>query len=215
MKRVRHLSEATLNKVAARIGESFWAYPYAEEEGGLKPYFPSRAAMTDYMKALVAAGIECGQFYCTDGGEGYIMLSSSFGEHPDFRSILNMVRSMRRALCGWRKLLAFLKAANAGGDSLETVMKQQKKPYVKVEMLIVTKEHQGQGYMRTLMDFAYAKAAQRHAALILDTDAKGKCDRYLHLGMELAGTRTAAGIPIYDLIREAPECGAAAQNQTD
>ena len=59
-------------------------------------------------------------------------------------------------------------------------------------------------HMRRLMQFAYKMAAKHNAALILDTDAKGKCDRYLHLGMKLARTRTAAGFPIYDLIREAP-----------
>ena len=35
---------------------------------------------------------------------------------------------------------------------------------------------------------------------ILDTDAKGKCDRYVHLGMKLVQTRKAGGCKIYDLM---------------
>ena len=35
---------------------------------------------------------------------------------------------------------------------------------------------------------------------ILITDAKGKCDRYVHLGMKLVQTRMAAGCMIYDLM---------------
>lgn len=204
MKRVRHLSEETLNKVAAQIGESFWDYPYADGEGGLKAFIPSRQAMDEYMKAFVIAGMESGTLYSTDGGEGYILLTSSDGEHPNLKSILKMAKTMKNALGGWKQLSAFLKTANAGGEPLEKIMKRQKKPYVKVEMLIVTKEYQGQGYMRRLMGFAYAIASKKNASVILDTDAKGKCDRYLHLGMKLERTRTAAGFPIYDLIREAP-----------
>ena len=145
MKRVRHLSEGTIDKVAAQIGESFWDYPYAEGEGGLRTFFPSKQAMCDYMRSFVVAGLESGTLYSTDGGEGYILLTSSDGEHPGLMSLLRMSHSMKEALGGWRALAGFLKAANGGGTPLETVMKRQKKPYVKVEMLIVTKDHQGQG----------------------------------------------------------------------
>lgn len=83
---------------------------------------------------------------------------------------------------------------------LEIQMKKQKKSYVKVEMLIVSEKYQGQGYMRKLMEFAYKMADKNGCPCILDTDAKGKCDRYVHLGMELVQTRTAAGCKIYDLM---------------
>lgn len=38
--------------------------------------------------------------------------------------------------------------------------------------------------------------------VILDTDAKSKCDKYMHLGMQLAGTRRfgKSGM-LYDLIK--------------
>lgn len=38
--------------------------------------------------------------------------------------------------------------------------------------------------------------------VILDTDARSKCDKYIHLGMELAGTRRFGenGV-LYDLIK--------------
>ena len=49
-------------------------------------------------------------------------------------------------------------------------------------MLIVTENYQGQGYMRKLMEFAYKMADKNGRPCIPDTDAKGKCDRYVHLG---------------------------------
>lgn len=90
-------------------------------------------------------------------------------------------------------------------QALEQRLKKQKQPYVKVEMLIVTKEYQGQGYMRKLMTYAFKMAEKKNCPCILDTDAKGKCDRYIHLGMELEQTRTAAGAKIYDLIYDTKE----------
>jgi hypothetical protein len=57
-----------------------------------------------------------------------------------------------------------------------------------------------QGFMRKLMEFAYKVAEKNGCPCILDTDAKGKCDRYVHLGMKLVQTRTAAGCKIYDLM---------------
>ena len=109
MKRVRHLSEEALHQVASQIGESFWDYPYADGEGGLKALIPSRQAMCEYMKAFVGAGMESGTLYSTDGGEGYILLTTSDGEHPGLRSILKMGVTMKNALGGWGKLSAFLK----------------------------------------------------------------------------------------------------------
>ena len=202
MKKVRSLSKEKIDEISALIGASFWDYPYEPGEGGLKPFFPSKAAMTEYMKSFVIAGIESGTFYSTDNGEGYILITDTKGNHPGFGSIVRMARRMKNALGGWGKLFSFLKQANSGCDKkpLEILMKKQKKQYVKVEMLIVTEKYQGQGYMRKLMEFAYKIADKNVCPCILDTDAKGKCDRYVHLGMKLVQTRKAGGCKIYDLM---------------
>jgi len=136
MKRIQSLSEEKLNEISALIGESFYEYPYGKGEGGLRALIPSRQAMNEYMKALVIAGIESGTFYSTDGGEGYILLTDSEGSHPKTMSILRMMRNIKNALGGWKKLFTFLKTANSGGETLEQSMKKQKKPFVKVEMAL-------------------------------------------------------------------------------
>ena len=42
---------------------------------------------------------------------------------------------------------------------------------------------------------------RKHGGPDLDTDAKSKCDKYMHLGMELAGTRDFGPYgKLYDLI---------------
>lgn len=49
---------------------------------------------------------------------------------------------------------------------------------------------------------AFADGDRLGIPVILETDARSKCDKYLHLGMKLAGTRRFGthGL-LYDLIR--------------
>ncbi len=50
-------------------------------------------------------------------------------------------------------------------------------------------KYQRQGYMRKVLNIAFAEGDRLGVSVILETDAKNKCDKYVHLGMELAGTR--------------------------
>ena len=89
-----------------------------------------------------------------------------------------------------------------GSPGLDDQFKKAKKPYIFVGMVCVREKYQGQGFMRKLLDFAFAEGDRLGVPLILDTDAKSKCDKYVHLGMEVAGTRSFGehGV-LYDLIR--------------
>ena len=127
MKKVRSLSKEKIDEISELIGASFWDYPYETCEGGLKQFIPSKAAMPEYMKSFVIAGIESGTFYSTDNGEGYILITDTKGNHPKFISIIKMIRRMKNALGGWGKLFSFLKQANSGCGKkpLEIQMKKQ------------------------------------------------------------------------------------------
>ena len=81
MKKVRSLSPKRIDEISALIGASFWDFPYEPGEGGLKPFFPSKSAMTEYMKSFVIAGIESGTFYSTDRwGKEYASFSQQLCE---------------------------------------------------------------------------------------------------------------------------------------
>ena len=108
MKKVRLLSKKIIDEISALIGASFWDYPYEPGEGGLKPSFPSKAAMTEYMKSFVIAGMESGTFYSTDHGEGYIIITDTKGNHPNIKSIVKMAQRMKNALGGWGKAFDIL-----------------------------------------------------------------------------------------------------------
>ena len=89
-----------------------------------------------------------------------------------------------------------------GGASLQDRMDKEKKPYIFVGLVCVREQYQGQGYMRKVLDIAFAEGDRLGVPVILETDAKSKCDKYVHLGMELAGTHDLGAFgKLYDLIR--------------
>ena len=89
-----------------------------------------------------------------------------------------------------------------GGASLKDRMDKEKKTYIFVGLVCVREEYQGQGYMRKVLDIAFAEGDRLGVPVILETDAKSKCDKYIHLGMELAGTHDLGAFgKLYDLIR--------------
>ena len=89
-----------------------------------------------------------------------------------------------------------------GGASLQSRMDKEKKPHIFVGLVCVREQYQGQGYMRKVMDIAFAEGDRLHVPVILETDAQSKCGKYVHLGMELAGVRDMGRYgKMYDLIR--------------
>ena len=81
-------------------------------------------------------------------------------------------------------------------------MKKTKKKYIRIEMLVVRKEYQKQGFMKQMLNSVFDYADNKNVALILDTDDKDKCERYLHLGMSLDRIRNCGErFHMYDLIR--------------
>ena len=114
----------------------------------------------------------------------------------------NLARNLFRAGKDVTLLARLGMAVKRGGASLRDRMDKKKKPYIFVGMVCVREPYQGQGYMRKVMELAFAEGDRLHVPVILETDARSKCDKYRHLGMELAGTRDLGAFgKLYDLIR--------------
>lgn len=99
-------------------------------------------------------------------------------------------------------LVRFTRIMSQGGPGLDKRLDREKKPYIFVGLVCVRQAYQGQGYMHKVMEMAFAEGDRLGIPVILETDARSKCDKYLHLGMKLAGTRRFGthGL-LYDLIR--------------
>ena len=102
----------------------------------------------------------------------------------------------------FRELCRFARLMKRAGASLNDRYDKEKTPHIYVVLVCVTEKYQGQGYMRKVLEMAFADGNRLQVPVILETDAKSKCDKYVHLGMELAGTRDAGELgTLYDLIK--------------
>ena len=145
--------------------------------------------------------LKSGMLYTTgEEGEGYIAYRRP-GEKVSLRAGFPLAKAFLGAMKPG-KLIRFAKIMSKGGAGLTKRYDKEKKPYIYVGLVCVREKYQGQGYMRKLMNMAFSEGNRLGVPVILDTDAKSKCDKYMHLGMELAGTRRfgESGV-LYDLIK--------------
>lgn len=185
-------------KQIADLGHAFGYYDYGAEHG-LIDAFPSRDAVAAFIRGYVRMAFRNGMLYATsENGEGYSVYKLP-GQKVALRSMLPLAKAFFSAM-SLREIGYFLWVMAKGGAGLDKQLDKEKKPYVFVGLVCVREKCQG--YMRKVMDMAYAQGDRLGVPVILETDAKSKCDKYVHLGMELAGTRSfGTQEMLYDLIR--------------
>lgn len=191
----------TINESAIYdIGHTFGYYDYGQETG-LPAAFSGQQATTEYICAYVHGMLQGGFLHTTsERGEGYIAYKLP-KEKMSFQTLWPIAKGM---LCNssLKRLVRFGVAIKRGGTSLQDRMDKEKKSYIFVGLVCVREQYQGQGYMRKVMDIAFAEGNRLGVPVILETDAKSKCDKYMHLGMELAGVRDIGEFgKLYDLIK--------------
>ena len=131
------------------------------------------------------------------------MLSGEGAGRVKFFDGIKMVAAEKKALGGLSNMKAFIKACFAEGNTIEMRMRKAKRKFIRIEMLVVRPEFQGQSYMRTILEDVYRLAEKKGVPVILDTDDKDKAMRYEHLGMKLDCVRNCGDkFHMYYLIRE-------------
>ena len=205
MIKLQGLSREQVREISRQIAGAFYNYKYSDEDIGLIKYISSEEAMFIYIDAIVRAAYKSGVLYATSQRqEGYLMLSGEgAGGRIGFVDGMRMIAAEKKALGGFGNMKRFINACFCDGGTIETRMRREKWKFLRVEMLAVRKEYQGQGYMRQMMEYAYGIAEKHHVPVILDTDDKDKAARYQHLGMKLDRVRNCGErFHMYDLIRE-------------
>ena len=197
--------------VIADIGHAFGYYDYGAEQG-LSSAFPGREATAAFICGYVRMALQGGMMHTTsERGEGFVAYKLP-GEKLKAKAVLPLAKGFFRAM-KFKDIVRFTRIMSKGGKGLNDRMDKEKKPYVFVGLVCVREQYQGQGYMRKVMDMAFAEGNRLGVPVILETDAKSKCDKYVHLGMEIAGTRRFGehGV-LYDLIKY-PENGSKKQGE--
>ena len=182
------------------IGHAFGYYDYGTEHG-LIDAFPGRDAVAAFICGYVRMALQAGMLYTTgEAGEGYIAYKLP-GQKVRLKAAIPLAKGLLGSM-NRKELIRFARIMSKGGAGLDKQFDKEKKPYIYVGLVCVREQYQGQGYMRKVMDMAFSEGNRLGVPVILDTDAKSKCDKYIHLGMELAGTRRFGEYGVlYDLIK--------------
>lgn len=192
------------------IGHAFGYYDYGTEHG-LIDAFPSRDAVASFICGYAKMALRSRMLYATsEAGEGFVAYKLP-GQKVGLKAVLPLAKGFLGSM-KLKEIIRFMRIMSKGGSGLGKQLNKAKKPYIYVGMVCVREPYQGQGYMRRVMDMAFAEGNRLSVPVILDTDARSKCDKYIHLGMKLAGTRRFGehGV-LYDLIKypdrkEIPAC---------
>lgn len=186
--------------IAHDIGHAFGYYDYGDEHG-LADAFQNRDAVAEYIGGYVRMTFAGGMLYTTsERGEGYIAYKLP-GQKLGLKAMLPLAKAFFGCM-DFGSVVRFVKIVSKGGSGLDKKLDKEKTPYIFVGMVCVREQFQGQGYMRKVMDIAFSEGNRLKVPVILETDAKSKCDKYVHLGMELAGERRFGDYGVlYDLIK--------------
>ncbi len=182
------------------IGHAFGYYDYGSEHG-LIDAFPSRDAASAFICGYVRMALKSGMLYAVgENREGFISYKL-YNQKVSPKAVLPLAKALLGAM-NLKELIRFAKIMSKGGAGLDKQFDKEKKPYIYVGLVCVREPYQGQGYMRKLMDAVFAEGDRLGVPVILDTDAESKCDKYIHLGMELKKTRRFGEYGVlYDLIK--------------
>ena len=177
--KLKRLSEASMQEIVKAFSE----YQYEAQEEGLYYLCKGKSGTEAYMKGFALAGIKSGWLHTiSEKEEGYIMISEPtskvcFGGLKDL--ILGTVKGM-----GLKGSIQFFKDMKASGTSLESKLKEAHQDFVQIEMLVVKRAYQNQGYMRKLVQIAFDRADALGVPCIVSTDGILKMKKYEHIGFE-------------------------------
>ena len=198
MIKVTELSENEIEE----IGEAFADYNYADGEKGMSFLYNGRDSVKEYICGYVRAMLAGGCLFSTsDKHEAFVAYKFSKDKLPASAGFI-LLKTVFLTL-GFKGAVNMLSAIKKGGESYETTLKKQKKPYIFVGMLVVRKQYQCQGFMRKALDIAFDEGRKRGVPVLLETDAALKRDKYVHLGMtNMRPRKLDDSAFLFDLVKE-------------
>jgi len=202
MIKLQNITEKQLDFIINEIANAFFDYEYSPNDCGLVKFISTREDMYIYMSAITRAAYKAGLLYSTsEKNEGFLILSGKEMGTIKFWDGIKMINAEKKALGGIKNLVAFIKLCFSDGGTIETRMKKANRSFIRIEMLVVRKEFQKQGFMKQMLNYAYTLSDEYKVPVILDTDDLNKAERYEHLGMKLDRKRNCNdSLHLYDLI---------------
>lgn len=184
------------------IGDAFADYKYAEAEWGMSYLCKGRQAVSDYICGYVRMAVKDHSMYSTsDKHEAFIAYKRS-GDKSGFSAAFELLTAIPGNI-DMSHVITMAKSSKKAGRSYKQILDKLKIPYIYVGLVAVTKEYQGQGYMRRILETAFEDGGNQALPVVLETDAVLKKAKYEHLGMKCVKTQHFAdGVELYSMVYE-------------
>ena len=199
--KVSVMYSAQMEMVCRRMAESYVDYEMTGRNLGMCEHL-DKEHFYRLTRGYFESAVKNGSLYCAgDNREGYFIFETPETKRTLYGSLLQ-AKWLLRAF-GLEKGIRYIKEIMNSGTYLASEFSKQKKPFTKIEFIAVAKEHQGQGYMRQMMEYAFSESDRLGLPLILTTDDQKKVKVYEHFGMRLVREHIVSDRAVYyEMLRE-------------
>lgn len=198
----KDLDKESIDRIGKEVADAFFDYEYEDGEVGMKGFIKTRESMYIFMRSVFEAAIRSECAYQSENGEAYLIMTDSEGKKISLIQTVKEMLAESEALGGFSKMLEYSRISSLNGGTIFQEIYKRNARYVSIDILVVLKQYQHQGFMRQMMEFAYERAQQFGIMVALETDDELKAKKYEHLGMILYRVRDCGpGYKVYDMIR--------------
>lgn len=201
--KVSAMNSVEIETECRRMADSFLDYEMTGNNLGMCEHLDKKHFYR-FARSYFEPAIRNGSLYCAgDNKEGYFIFETPETKRNLYGSLLQ-AKWMLRAF-GLKKGIQYIKEIMNSGTYLASEFGKQKKPFTKIEFIAVAKEHQGQGHMRQMMEYAFSESERLGLPLILTTDDEKKVKIYEHFGMKMMREHIVSDRAIYYEMLRSPQ----------
>jgi len=196
------MHSAKMETACRKMAESYVDYEMTGRNLGMCEHL-DKEHFYRLTRGYFEAAVRNGSLYCAGDNrrEGYFIFETPETKRSLSGSLLQATWSLRAF--GLKKGIRYVKEIMNSGTYLASEFGRQKKPFTKIEFIAVAKEHQGQGYMRQMMEYAFSESDRLGLPLILTTDDPKKVEIYEHFGMKMVREHIVSDRAVYyEMLRE-------------
>lgn len=199
--KVSAMHSAQMETACRKMAESYVDYEMTGRNLGMCEHL-DKEHFYCLTRGYFEAAVRNGSLYCAgDKQEGYFIFETPETKRTLYGSLLQAKWSLRAF--SLKKGIRYVKQIMHSGTYLASEFGRQKKPFTKIEFIAVAKEHQGHGYMRQMMEYAFSESDRLGLSLILTTDDPKKVEIYEHFGMKMVREHIVSDRAIYyEMLRE-------------
>ena len=193
--KVSTMHSAKMETACRKMAESYVDYEMTGRNLGMCEHL-DKEHFYRLTRGYFEAAVRNGSLYSAgDKQEGYFIFETPETKRSLSGSLLQATWSLRAF--GLKKGIRYVKEILDSGTYLASEFGRQKKPFTKIEFIAVSKEHQGQGYMRQMMEYAFSESDRLGLPLILTTDDPKKVEIYEHFGMKMVREHIVSDRAVY------------------